>query len=64
MFAQIGIILSLSFENQTLAWPILNSTGLVSLVISNFWLNEKSSKAEILSISALVFLAFARLLFD
>ena len=58
--AQGFLILSLSQNQQTLAWPILNSTGLVSLFFSGLIIKEKVSRNDYIIIGLTAFLATAR----
>lgn len=58
--AQGFLVLSLSKGNQTLAWPILNSTGLFSLIFASLILKERAHKMDYLAISLISIMASYR----
>lgn len=59
--AQAFLVLSLSFGKPVLAWPILNSTGLISIAFSSVILREHASWREFAVILALLSLGAFKL---
>jgi drug/metabolite transporter (DMT)-like permease len=44
--AQAAMVLALSYNQPILAWPILNSAALLSVVLSSIVLREHPTKAQ------------------
>lgn len=60
--AQVFLVLSVGIGIKALAWPILNATGLISVVISSWLLKEKPGRVEILALLAIFALSLLRAL--
>lgn len=58
--AQGFLVLSLSYGKPVLTWPILNSTGLISIVLSSLCLRERASRSEYAVVTALISLGLAK----
>lgn len=57
---QVSFVLAVGSSFAALAWPILNSTGLLAMVLSSLCLGEKPSRKEGIIIIAIAFLALLR----
>ncbi|MES2769135.1 MAG: hypothetical protein V4596_08320 [Bdellovibrionota bacterium] len=60
--AQAFLVLSLSQERPVLAWPVLNATGLISVVFSSLILREHAGKYEILAVILIAILGLLKAL--
>jgi uncharacterized membrane protein len=61
VITQITFIIAVGSSTSTVAWPILNSTGFLAMMLSSVFLKEKPSGAEkwiIVAITALALLRF------
>lgn len=57
---QVTFVLALAAGNRVLAWPILNSVTLFSLVFANTFIQEAPERREVLAVVAVVSLALLK----
>jgi hypothetical protein len=62
VMTQFTFIVAVSSPWAVLAWPILNSTGLLAMVASGVWLEERASRLEATVIATFALLVVARAL--
>ncbi|MDA8451892.1 EamA family transporter [Acidovorax sp. NCPPB 3859] len=59
---QVTFIYAITSAASAVAWPILNTTGLMAMALSSLLLREKPSRLEFLVILAITLLAVVRYL--
>jgi uncharacterized membrane protein len=57
---QVAFVMALATGNRVIAWPILNSVTLFSLVFANAFIQETPAKREVLAVVAVVSLAMLK----